>query len=427
MAFVVYVNHFNNKALVHDDQCTAYLRRAATHEPQGGYWETGFTSMTAAMAFARTTGKRRIDYCRWCMKPEQRKTKSRRTRPTPEYRVAVIGTGKPRSMPGRTGFAMAYSHADGYKAIKGCTLVACADIVEENATAFAEAYGVPRRYANYRTMLKKEQPDIVSICTWPHLHRDMVVACARAGVKAIHCEKPMAPTLGEAREMMRVCEKTGTQLTFNHQRRFENRFIMARKLLRDGAIGQLRRMEGHWGNMMDVGTHWLDLFNFYNDDAPAEWVLAQIHRSSDAKAFGVPVENQALLYVAYKNGVHGFLAMGDGHTIWAEHRLWGCDGIIEVDYPVVRVRGTGDAAWRELDGSNPAGSGESITLGIQDLVHCLRTGREPVLSANKAFAATEVIFATYESCRRRGRVDLPLDIDDNPLHDLIERGLVGPE
>jgi len=340
-----------------------------------------------------------------------------------DYRVAIIGTGKAHRSAGATGYGMAHEHVRGYQATPGCTVVACADIVPENAKAFAEQYHIPGIYLDYKEMLKKEKPDIVSVCTWPHLHPQMVIDSARAGAKAIHCEKPMAPTFGEARKMKEVCEKTGTQLTFNHQRRFEARFITARRLLKDGVIGELRRIEGHWGDMFDVGTHWLDLFNFYNDDVPAEWVIAQIHRHSDAKSFGVPVENQAICHVRYKNGVYGFLAMGEGHTIWAEHRLLGSEGIIEVEWPVVRVRGKGDAEWRVLERKH---AGDSITKGIQDLVKCLKTGREPVLSVKKAFAATEIIFAAYESSRRRGRVDLPLTIDDNPLHSMIEAGEVGP-
>jgi len=422
MAYVVYVDHYNHKAIVHDEECTAHRRRGV-RKVREDHWRTGFETAAEAMRFARSTGERRVDYCSWCL-AEEKKKPARRGRSRTGFKVAIIGTGKPRSMQGRTGFAMAYSHADGYRATTGCELVACVDIAEENARAFADRYGLRRVYADYREMLATEKPDIVSICTWPHLHHPMVLDCARAGVRAIHCEKPMAPTFGEAKEMVRVCQETRTQLTFNHQRRFENRFVMARNLVREGVIGELRRMEGHWGNMMDVGTHWLDLFNFYNDDTPAEWVLAQVHRHNDASAFGVQVENQALCYIAYKNGVYGLLAMGEGHTIWAEHRLWGTEGVIEVDYPVVRVRGKGDGDWRVLEAANPEGPDASITKGIQDLVECLRTRREPVLSARNAFAATEIIFATYESCRRRGRVDLPLTIDDNPLHDLIKRGLL---
>ncbi len=55
-----------------------------------------------------------------------------------------------------------------------------------------------------------------------------------------------------------------------------------------------------------------------------------------------------------------------------------------------------------------------------DLIDALKTGREPELSARKAIQATELIFATYESSRKRGRVDLPLQIDDSPFLAMIQ-------
>jgi predicted dehydrogenase len=115
--------------------------------------------------------------------------------------------------------------------------------------------------------------------------------------------------------------------------------------------------------------------------------------------------------------------MGQGHTIGAEHRILGSEGMIEVDWPKVRFRGKGDNAWQVLDKGETDGS---VTRGVQDAVACLRSGKESALSAKKAFAATEVIFATYESSRLRARVDLPLLIDDNPLHALISEGKLKP-
>ena len=47
---------------------------------------------------------------------------------------------------------------------------------------------------------------------------------------------------------------------------------------------------------------------------------------------------------------------------------------------------------------------------------------EPELSARRTLDATEIIFAVYESSRRRGRVDLPLNIGDNPLVAMVESG-----
>ncbi len=340
-----------------------------------------------------------------------------------DYRVAIIGCGKPRGEDGRTGFATGHNHARGYVAAEGCTIVACADIVQENGDAFAKTYSIPNVYTDYNEMLAAEKPDIVSVCTWPELHAPMTIDCAKAGVKAVHCEKPMAPNPLDARKMVAACEKSGTQLTFNHQNRFDKRWNVANDLLKDGRIGKLVRMEGHWGNLFDVGTHWIDLFNMYNDETPTEWVLAQIDRSTDASAFGVNVETQAMVEMKYANGVYGLLFMGADESIGAEHRLLGKKGVIEVDWPVVLVRGKGGKKWEVLDGSP---SEAPVTDGVLEIVDALRTGRESALSAKKAYAATEVIFAAYESSRRRGRVELPLDIDDNPLHSMIDAGQIGP-
>ncbi|MBN1400933.1 MAG: Gfo/Idh/MocA family oxidoreductase, partial [Anaerolineae bacterium] len=158
------------------------------------------------------------------------------------YRVGIIGCGRPRSEPGATGYGMSHAHALGYEASPDAEIVALADIVLPNARAFQTEHGGERLYTDYHEMLAQERLDIVSIATWPHLHAEMVIACAEAGIKAIHCEKPMAPTYGEARRMVAVCVERGVQLTFNHQRRFGPPFRRAKELLQSGAIGQLQRL-----------------------------------------------------------------------------------------------------------------------------------------------------------------------------------------
>ncbi len=86
---------------------------------------------------------------------------------------------------------MAYEHADAYQALEACEIVACADLVEKHARAFADTYGVEQVFVDYQAMLVEMQLDMVSICTWPHLHEPMVLVACQAGVRAIHCEKPM--------------------------------------------------------------------------------------------------------------------------------------------------------------------------------------------------------------------------------------------
>jgi len=322
---------------------------------------------------------------------------------------------------------MAYQHAAGYAQLDNCDMVACADIVEENASSFAETNEIPNIYLNHQEMLEKENLDIVSICVWPHLHEQMVIDCAVGGVQAIHCEKPMADTWGGSRLMAQECERRGVQLTFNHQRRFGRPFRTACEILKAGEIGELVRLECSCGDIYDGGTHFIDMLGFYNDESPASWIIAQIDCRSESRAFGALLETQGIFYWQYQNGVHALMATGTGSEgIGAINRLIGTEGVIEVgafDKAVLRVKRRGSGEWEDIDCGNETLHGPGyINRAIADLVDALEMGREPELSARKALNTTEIIFAGYESSRRRARVDLPLTISDNPLVDLFERG-----
>jgi UDP-N-acetylglucosamine 3-dehydrogenase len=346
-----------------------------------------------------------------------------------EFKAVMIGCGKPGGTEGATGSGMSHAHVRGYQALPGVTVVGCADLVEERAKDFAKLHNISDFYTDFEKMIKKEKPDIVSISTWPDSHRKIAERCADLGVRAIHCEKPMATTLGDSRAMKEYCEKKGVQLTFNHQRRFEPQYQMVRKLAAEGAVGEVRRIEVGCGNLYDWGTHWFDMMNFYNNDVPAEWLLGQIHVDSPSEVFGVRMENMGMAHIKFANGVYGLMLSGP-QPIWADHRIIGSEGIIEAEMPVIRVRSKGDKKMRTIEFPEKENIGEwtAITWGIRDALHCLDTGREPELSARKAFQATEFIFGTYESARRRGRVEFPLnDIDDNPLHTMLDKGQIGPK
>ena len=356
-----------------------------------------------------------------------------------QYRVGIIGTGRPRREEGSTRFGMSHWHARGYLASGRCEIVALADIRRENAEAFHADQGVAEAqiYEDYRQMLREAKPDVVSIATWPHLHAEMVIAAAEAGVRAIHCEKPMAPTWGESRRMHEVCAQRGVQLTFNHQRRFEAQYRTARRLIQEGAVGQVVQMQAACSNLFDWGTHWFDMLFFYNGDVPATWALGQIDSRSEKSVFGVPLEDQGMSYFAFENGVRGLLLTGDSlpagegrrrEALGAAHRIVGTQGVLEVGAPRSKVRLLAGAAagFQDVPLDEGAENTEgAIAAGIADLLACLESGAQPELSSHKAIRATELIFATYESSRRRARVDLPLEIDDSPFLAMLQSGEVG--
>jgi len=102
-------------------------------------------------------------------------------------------------------------------------------------------------YDTVEEMLAKENLDLVSVCTWPPLHADGVVAAAQAKAKGIVCEKPMTNSLGEADRMLEACNANGTKLIVSHQRRFNKRYVEAKQALKEGKIGQLVEIRGFCG------------------------------------------------------------------------------------------------------------------------------------------------------------------------------------
>lgn len=340
-----------------------------------------------------------------------------------QFRVGIIGCGRPLRTEGATGFGMSNWHAKAYEQSPDCEIVALADISTENALAFQQEHGGEHIYTDYHEMLKMERPDIVSVCTWPGLHAEMVIAAAETGAKGIYCEKPMAPTFGEAKKMLEACERNGTVLCINHQRRFLPQFLEARKLLRSGTIGKLIRMEMATINLFDWGTHWFDMMFFYNDETPAQWVLGQIEPTGGKSVFGVMQEGQGLSLVRFENDVTGLVITGQEHGWEAQNRLIGEEGVIEVrprDGSLLRYWNEKCAGWQVAELTPHQGRDLEMTVpGIMDMIECIKTSREPVLSGRKALQATELIFATYESSRKHGRVDLPLQIEDSPLQTIL--------
>jgi hypothetical protein len=82
-----------------------------------------------------------------------------------------------------------------------------------------------------------------------------------------------------------------------------------------------------------------------------------------------------------------------------------------------------DGGVRTID----CGMDAPLENAVDHVVESLAAGTEPVLSAHNALVGTELVFGLWESVRRRGRVDLPLRVDDNPLEAMLETGAIAPD
>ncbi len=162
--------------------------------------------------------------------------------------------------------------------VPGVEVVAVADPVPAGLEKARARLGGVEGFSDYREMLAKVEPDIVSVAPrWVDQHAEMVIAAAEAGARGIYVEKPFSQTLEEADAMLAACEKSGTKLAVAHRMRTHPVLPVVKKLIDGGLIGKVLEMRGrgkedHRGGMQDLwvlGSHVFNLMNFFAGKAVA--------------------------------------------------------------------------------------------------------------------------------------------------------------
>lgn len=174
-------------------------------------------------------------------------------------RVGVIGVGTFGSL-----------HAQVYRQLGLCELVAVADVNQARLQEVSSALGVDG-HDDYRELLRREDIDAVSICTTDEFHVEPALAAAGAG-KHILIEKPLALTPADCDTIIGAAEATGIKLMVGHILRFDPRYHAAYQEIQSGRIGQLvhlftrrnnslrsaQRLSRHTSVLFFLGIHDLD-------------------------------------------------------------------------------------------------------------------------------------------------------------------------
>ena len=185
-----------------------------------------------------------------------------------KLRAAIIGCG----MIANSAHIPAYKHfSDKYE------LVAICDVFEKAAREAAENNGIPNYFTDAVEMFEKAKPDVVSVCAPNFLHKHFAMLALQHGVNVI-CEKPLAFTLKDAREMFDLAKEKGLFVTACQSMRFTPDRLAAKKFIENGALGTpyycefsriRRRGIPYWGTFhiksrsgggafVDIGVHMLD-------------------------------------------------------------------------------------------------------------------------------------------------------------------------
>jgi len=341
------------------------------------------------------------------------------------YRAALVGCSRmgafiDNEVVGSRSIVLPYSHAAGYEACPRTDLVAGADLRPDVLAAFGERYGVPpeRRYTDYRELIEREHPDILSVATQPEQRAEVALFALEHGVRALYLEKPFCASLSEAEALRREIERRGVACNMGTNRRWHPGFDVMRDLIAAGELGALKTLVIYSnGTLFNTSSHWFDAIMRLNGDRAAVWVQGHLPRG-DVLLDGDVVldEPDAQGMIAFENGVmaHALLSPRNNDI----------EAICERGAITARAGGAGFELWRLVaDGRErrhepapfPAYERASSTLRlIEDLVHALDTGRPVRGGAGVAYANTELIFAFIESHRRGGaRVALPMG--ESPL------------
>ncbi len=295
------------------------------------------------------------------------------------------------------------------------------------AQRFAERHGARRGYDSVDALLEDDEVSAVYVATPPHLHARQTVLAAEAG-KHVLCEKPMALTTGEAREMIDACRAGGVMLTICHYQRFNARHQRIKSLLEEGAIGQVTAARinfsdrfppqpGVWhhdlkisggGPVMDLGIHCIDLLRFLC--GPAESVCALVETLVDSS----PVADTATLLLRLASGAQAVIT---SHWTTASHEpersngleIRGTEGSIEAA-PISAKDSSGGLRVLTADGTQddsiePGGPRPHVALlgAFGDAV----AGESPnPIPGEDGLAGLAVVEAAHESARRGQRVEL---------------------
>jgi predicted dehydrogenase len=325
------------------------------------------------------------------------------------YRAAVVGCGRigvtmeedPRRVRPAT-------HAGAYRGSLDTELSAVVDVdptrLGHARRLFPEAQG----FTSVDTMLDAVEPDIVSVATPPDQHRPVVEACAARGVRAVICEKPIAPSAEDGRAVVRSCAAAGTLLLINHSRRFDPVLGRLRDEILAGGLGDVMQATAYYtAGLFNSASHMVDLMRFFLGDVT--WVMAAANAAMSHPADDLSLD--ALL--GFASGARAALQVQEvkDYAIFTL-RLHGRAGAVAIDrfgFEVERTAVRACVEWsgyKELDPTAVRRHGQARSFMAPMVAHvvaCLEGRAEPISGGEDGLAALEVLLAMAGSADADGR------------------------
>jgi len=237
-----------------------------------------------------------------------------------------------------------HSHAGAYAAHPNVSLVAGCDQDNKVAHDFGERWSV-KAYKDYISMLRSEKVELLSICTPPQTHMQIIKDAILYGkdLKLIWCEKPITVSLDEAYTVAKLIGDSKIKLAINYWRRWDPLHNKIAATLSEGIIGTPHTLfcQAHVG-IVNTCTHMFDLIKQYTG-SDIKSIYADIIADGSSDPGGT-------LQLVLENNLHAFIDCNwkekqrFGMSIWGEKGNISAfsDGVLLNDFTV----NTSQTKWK---------------------------------------------------------------------------------
>jgi predicted dehydrogenase len=311
---------------------------------------------------------------------------------------------------------------------KKAKLIAVVSGDKEKAEKLAQQFKASHAYSykEYSECLKNPQVEAVYIATPPGEHEKYAIQAARAG-KHVLCEKPLAATVRQARNMVATCRRSEVQFMTAYRKYFEPGTVMLKKMITRGDLGRIdiihtlfaelrpfgdnspawlfsRALCGG-GPLMDLGVYCLNTTRWLVGEDPVavadavSWVRdrRRYKEIEEGVAFrldfpnGLVLQGTAAYSAAFSSFIHihgekGWAALAPAFAFEEERRISG------------KIGGKWfEKVFKPID---------EFVLEIDDFADCIRKGRDPEPDGEQGLRDIIIIDAIYQSANKRRPVKI---------------------
>ncbi|MHB9130660.1 MAG: Gfo/Idh/MocA family protein [Armatimonadota bacterium] len=329
-------------------------------------------------------------------------------------RLALIGAGR----------TVVMGHAPALQALHDrYQVVAVADASPEALEHIGVLLAVPpeRRYLDYREMLLREEVDVVDIALPHAFHHEAARSALYAGAHLI-TERPLALSIRDAEELLRVAEMRGKQISVLHFYLYFPPFREAIRQVRDGAIGEpfFIRCEGvtggfgpgtaayhpEWHGNPEIagGGVWIDsgYHSIYLCNTLMESLIVSVAAQVGTYAQDIQVEDTAAALLTHTNSGISSIQVAWSVPAGGERvfEIYGKAGSIALghDGHPLGIFSNETQSWRHPEVR--FGQADSFIGIFEAIADCLESGALPPVSHRDALHTLEVVVAGYRASEK---------------------------